>query len=68
MKGAEFVLENREKAFRNELQSHLAATAHLREQMKSKKMFIHPMKMEDLYGQMQRMSEIHEREKTEFES
>ena len=48
LKAAEFVLENREKAFQNELHSHAATAAHLREQIRQRKMFVHPMRVEDL--------------------
>lgn len=58
LKGAEFVLENREKSFQNELQSHQTATHQLKEQLKQRRMYVHPMKVEDLLSQTRRMAEL----------
>lgn len=68
LKTAEFVLENREKAFQSELHTHLTANNHLKEQIRQRKMYIHPMKIEDLLSQINRMAELNEKERNAAEA
>lgn len=68
LKGLQFILDNKEKSFQMELQLNHANLIQLKQQIKLRKQFIHPLKHEDLLSQLYRSEEKNQYLKDELKN